>query len=109
MALMTLNHEWTELLDAYRADHQHPANIKCHNIGIPLIAGSLPVAATVVGLPVAAAMFTVGWGFQFAGHAYEGKKPSFIGDKRALLVGLIWWLQKMGASIEESKRGDIMP
>jgi uncharacterized membrane protein YGL010W len=102
MALIKLNNEWTELLASYRADHQHPTNIKCHNIGIPLIAGSLPVAATVVGLPVAGAMFTIGWGFQFAGHVVEGKKPSFVADKRALVVGLLWWLQKMGMTIEET-------
>ena len=51
------------------------------------------------GLPVAAAMFTVGWGFQFTGHFFEGKKPSFVDDKRQLLVGLMWWTKKVGLPI----------
>ena len=49
------------------------------------------MAATVVGLPLAAGLFTVGWTFQFVGHVFEGKKPSFVEDKRALVVGLMWW------------------
>ena len=41
-----LNDEWTRLMHAYREDHQHPMNQLCHTVGIPLIAGSLPVGAT---------------------------------------------------------------
>ena len=93
---MKLNQEWGELLAKYKLDHQHPMNQRCHKVGIPLIAASFPVGATLVGLPLAAGMFTVGWAFQFAGHAFEGKKPSFVDDKRALLVGLLWWAEKSG-------------
>ena len=96
MALIKLNREWTRLMEAYRGDHQNKINQACHSVGIPLIVGSLPVAATIVGLPAAAAMFTVGWGFQFVGHAFEGKKPSFVDDKRQLVVGFLWWTQKIG-------------
>lgn len=99
-----LNRTWTGLLDGYKADHQNAVNRKCHSVGIPLIAGSLPVGATLVGLPLAAGMFTVGWTFQFVGHAFEKKKPSFIEDRRALLVGLLWWLEKSGlADVHESR------
>jgi uncharacterized membrane protein YGL010W len=91
-----LNEEWSSLMQAYRADHQDPRNQFCHSVGIPLIAASVPMAATIVGIPLAAAMFSVGWGFQFVGHAFEGKKPSFVDDKRQLLVGLMWWSQKAG-------------
>jgi uncharacterized membrane protein YGL010W len=59
----------------------------------------VPLAATIIGIPLAAAMFSVGWGFQFVGHAFEGKKPSFVEDKRALLVGLLWWSQKAGLGV----------
>jgi hypothetical protein len=96
MALIRLNQEWTRLMDDYRADHQ-----ACHSIGIPLIAGSLPVGATVVGLPLAAAMFGIGWTFQFVGHAFEGKAPSFVNDKRSLVVGLLWWTRKVGLDLVE--------
>jgi len=91
---MKLNAEWSDLLARYKDDHQHPMNQRCHAVGIPLIAASIPVGATLVGLPLATAMFGIGWGFQFAGHAFEGKKPSFLSDKRSLLVGLLWWAEK---------------
>lgn len=93
---ITLNAEWTRLLKSYKADHQNSRNQFCHKIGIPLIAASLPLGATIIGLPLAVPMFTVGWGFQFAGHLFEGKKPAFVDDKRQLLVGLVWWGQKSG-------------
>ena len=96
---IVLNEEWTRLMEQYRADHQDPRNQLCHSIGIPLIAASLPVGATVIGLPLAAALFGVGWTFQFVGHAFEGKKPSFVDDRRQLLVGAMWWTQKIGLNV----------
>ena len=99
---MKLNAEWSGLMRSYEADHQDPRNQACHRVGIPLIAASAPVALTGVGLPLAAAMFTTGWGFQFVGHWFEQKPPSFLSDKRALLVGLLWWARKMGRRIELS-------
>ncbi|MCG8311838.1 MAG: DUF962 domain-containing protein [Pseudomonadales bacterium] len=94
-----LNEEWSDLMAQYRDDHQDPRNQFCHRIGIPMIAASLPLGATIVGLPLAVPMFTVGWGFQFVGHMFEGKKPSFVDDKRQLLVGLMWWSQKVGLKL----------
>lgn len=94
-----LNAEWSALMAQYRADHQDPRNQFCHSIGIPLIAASVPVGATLIGLPLAIPMFTVGWGFQFAGHLFEGKKPSFVDDRRQLLVGVAWWTQKIGLKL----------
>jgi len=91
---MKLGTEWSDLLARYKLDHQHPLNQACHSVGIPLIAASIPIGATIIGLPLAAGMFTVGWGFQFAGHVFEGKKPSFLNDKRSLVVGLLWWAEK---------------
>jgi uncharacterized membrane protein YGL010W len=98
--MIRLNDEWTTLMKNYEADHTDPRNQACHKVGIPLIAASLPVGATIVGLPAAAAMFTTGWAFQFVGHLFEGKKPSFVEDRRYLVVGLLWWLKKTGAPIE---------
>lgn len=103
MAWLTLNEEWSGLMEAYRADHQNKVNQACHSVGIPLIAASIPIGATVVGLPLAAPMFAVGWTFQFVGHAFEGKKPSFVSDKRQLLVGLLWWSKKMGLPLVETR------
>ncbi len=101
MALIKLGREWTHLMEMYSNDHQNPINRACHTVGIPLIAGSIPVGATIVGLPAAAGMFTVGWAFQFIGHAFEGKKPSFVSDKRQLVVGLLWWFEKMKLGLVE--------
>ena len=44
---------------------------------------------------VPAALFVVGWIFQFVGHAFEGKPPEFFKDWRFLFVGLRWWLAKL--------------
>ena len=41
--MIRLNQEWTDLLHKYKRDHQDPRNQTCHRIGIPLIAGSIPV------------------------------------------------------------------
>jgi uncharacterized membrane protein YGL010W len=98
--MIRLNAEWTDLMRKYEADHSDPRNQACHRVGIPLIAASLPVGATIVGLPLAAAMFTTGWTFQFLGHYFEGKKPSFVDDKRNLLVGLLWWMKKSGVPVQ---------
>lgn len=98
-----LDEEWSELMEQYRDDHSHPLNQACHQVGIPMILASIPVGATVVGLPLAAGLFALGWTFQFAGHAFEGKRPSFVDDRRFTLVGLLWWLKKSGlAHIEET-------
>lgn len=103
--MLKLNEEWTELMRRYAEDHSDPRNQACHKVGIPLIAASVPVGATIIGLPLAAAMFTTGWTFQFVGHAFEGKKPSFVDDKRNLLVGLLWWFEKVGKPIAQRTPG----
>ena len=104
--MLSLNREWTDLLHKYKADHQDPRNQACHQVGIPLIVGSIPVGATILGLPLAAAMFTTGWTFQFVGHAFEGKKPSFVDDKRSLLVGVLWCLEKYGVKLHREAAED---
>jgi len=101
--MIRLNQEWSDLLRGYQREHQDPRNQACHRIGIPMIVASLPTAATGVGIPLAIGMFTVGWGFQFLGHHFEGNDPAFFSDRRNLLVGVVWWLQKSGlpVSVEE--------
>jgi uncharacterized membrane protein YGL010W len=101
MALIQLDAEWSDLMDKYQADHQNPVNQACHSVGIPLIAASIPLGLSLIGAPLAVPMFTVGWTFQFVGHAFEGKKPSFVGDKRQLVVGALWWFQKVGMPLAQ--------
>lgn len=105
---------WSEWIARYGESHRDPVNRFCHTVGIPLIAASLPlfvVALFVRGLGCAqdchgalahlrfwhipAAMFVVGWVFQFVGHAFEGKPPEFFHDWRFLFVGLRWWYAKV--------------
>lgn len=91
-----MNPEWSLLLEKYKGEHQDRRNQLTHMIGIPMIVASLPIAATIVGLPLGVGMFTVGWGFQFAGHWFEGNDPAFFGDRRNLIIGVVWCAQKMG-------------
>jgi uncharacterized membrane protein YGL010W len=42
----------------------------------------------------AVAVFVIAWIGQFIGHAYEGKRPSFLTDLVYLLIGPIWVLGK---------------
>ena len=88
--------EWVE---AYEEGHTHPVNKVCHAFGIPLIALSIPlfIVSLFVGgfWRVPATLFAAGWGFQFVGHAFEGKPPEFFHDWRYLFVGLRWWIAKL--------------
>ena len=72
----------------YDEDHQNPINKACHMIGIPMIVASLPVIP--FSPPVGLGMFGTGWGFQFVGHFFEGKKPSFTRDLKYLAIGPVW-------------------
>ena len=90
---------WDEWISQYAGSHQHPLNRFCHTIGIPLIALSIPVFVISIFVQylwkIPAAMFIVGWIFQFIGHAFEGKLPEFFKDWRFLFVGLRWWFAKI--------------
>lgn len=86
---MTLN-EW---LENYRRDHTHPINKATHMIGIPMIVASLPLIFLFP--PIGISLFVLGWIFQFIGHAFEGKPPSFFRDPRFLLVGPVWYVKRL--------------
>jgi uncharacterized membrane protein YGL010W len=88
-----------EWVAQYATSHQHPVNRACHTLGIPTILVSLAVAVAGFFLHrlwiYAAALFILGWIFQFIGHAFEGKAPEFFHDWRFLLVGVRWWWAKI--------------
>jgi uncharacterized membrane protein YGL010W len=92
---------WSEWVESYARSHRHPLNQAAHLVGIPLVVGSILLALGSIGIPSlrvpALALFLVGWGFQFGGHALEGKPPEFLSDPRFLLVGVRWWLVKVTA------------
>ena len=51
--------------------------------------------ARLVPVPAAAALFVLGWIFQFLGHyAYEKRSPAFFRNVAHLLVGPLWILAK---------------
>ena len=85
--------QWVE---AYEEGHTNPVNRVCHAFGIPMITASIPLflAAYLLGRSwrIPLTLFSVGWGFQLVGHAFEGKRPEFMNDPRFLFVGLRWWL-----------------
>lgn len=83
----------------YASSHQHPVNRVCHTFGIPTIVVSLALSATSIFYhPLwrpALALFLIGWGLQFIGHAFERKLPEFFHDWRFLFVGVRWWAAKI--------------
>ncbi len=88
--------EWVK---EYAHSHQNPINKLTYQIGIPLIALSLPLFPAAIFFRgfwiVPTAMFVSGWILQFVGHYFEGKPPEFFRDWRFLLVGVRWWLKKI--------------
>lgn len=97
MALMSPR-SWDDWIREYAKSHTHPVNRRCHLIGIPMIALSVPLFAAALFWhalwPLPAALFAAGWIFQLVGHAYEHKPPEFLKDARFLFVGLRWWAAK---------------
>lgn len=96
---MFCGRSWNEWIADYERSHHHRFNRACHAIGIPLIIVSLPLLLGGIwsspALLWGAALFVVGWIFQFLGHIVEGKPPEFFSDWRFLLVGARWWLAKI--------------
>lgn len=86
-------------IEEYEASHQHPVNRAFHYMGIPLIVLSLPLFLIIPLVPrfwkVPVSLFALGWVFQLAGHAIEGRPPEFLKDRRFLQVGLRWWLSRV--------------
>ena len=94
---------WDEWINEYKKSHTHPVNRFCHTYGIPMVAGSVALAIPALVFPAlwvpVTALFVVGWGFQFVGHYYEGKRPEFMNDPRFLFVGLRWWMAKVSGKV----------
>ena len=92
---MSASSTFSDLMARYKRDHTHPINKATHIVGIPMIVVSLPLLvlqpATGLGL------FVLGWVLQFIGHAFEGKKPSFLSDPRFLLIGVAFFVDKLRA------------
>ena len=71
-------------------------------MSISLAVGALPFIVLVVavvawldglGTPLwltSVCLFVGGWAGQFAGHLYEGSRPSFFRDLQFLMIGPLW-------------------
>jgi uncharacterized membrane protein YGL010W len=98
---------WRQLFVTYRAAHTKRGTRITHMIGIPLIVLSVP--ALLVKPAMALTMFVAGWVLQLVGHyVFERNDPQFFGDKRNLLVGVVWtaieWGRVLGARRERRHR-----
>ena len=93
-----LNQDWRELWMRYEEEHSHPLNRVCHSIGIPLIAAST-LAALGKRIDLAIPLFAAGWGFQFLGHFFQGTPPTLVDDRRATVVGALYWARKVGIDL----------
>lgn len=88
-------------LERYQADHTHPINHLTHAIGIPMIVVSLGVL--FFNWKWGVGLFVVGWIFQFIGHIFEGKPPSFFKNPVFLLIGPMWVVQKALNAVKRSR------
>lgn len=92
-----------DLIENYKRSHTHPFNHAMHAIGIPMILVSLPWL--FFDWKVGLILFGVGWGFQFLGHAVEGKPPAFFSNPAYLLIGPIWLAKKIGGLFSKPRPG----
>lgn len=83
----------------YANSHQNKWNRFFHTLGMPLIVISLIVFACGY-YDYGIAMFVVGWIFQFIGHAIEKTMPEFITNPVFLLIGPLFFLNKIFKKID---------
>jgi len=99
---MSFQSTTAELMERYRRDHTHPVNKATHMVGIPMIVVSLPLLFLSPWLGLG--LFVLGWVLQFIGHAFEGKRPSFMSDPRFLLIGVAYFVDT-GRRLVRGMRG----
>ena len=84
-------------------------------LDVPLAAGAALVftGLWLAGRPIpalgGAALFVVGWIFQFVGHAFEGKQPAFLRNGVHLLVGPLWILSHLYEKVGLRKKAEAAP
>ncbi len=84
---MQIASSWAELLQA--RDVHFTKDAPWHGVSIPLMAASMPLAGTVVGLPAASALYTFGWSMQVAATRIATKDVTgLVHDAHDLVAGL---------------------
>lgn len=61
----------------------------------PLMYSAIATASIDGHYWIALGVFTVGWVFQFIGHAYEKAKPAFVDDLNQLFIGPLFLLAEI--------------
>jgi hypothetical protein len=88
-----------ELMAEYLADHQNPINKRMHFVGIPALFIAVVlwlVAPYFSGVWIWATVLTlIGLALQLGGHRFEGKPPSSGSDWRFVIIGLLWWVERV--------------
>lgn len=52
--------------------------------------------STAIWLGSGLTLFLLGWGIQFIGHFYEGRKPAFVDDLTGLIIGPLFVAAELG-------------
>jgi uncharacterized membrane protein YGL010W len=63
------------------------------------LAHVLAAQPTALWLTAGFGLFVVGWGIQFLGHHYEGRKPAFVDDIVGLLIGPLFLVVKLAFAL----------
>jgi uncharacterized membrane protein YGL010W len=56
---------------------------------------ALAAQSTAVWLGFGIGLFVIGWGIQFLGHYFEGRKPAFVDDIMGLVIGPLFVLAEL--------------
>lgn len=56
---------------------------------------ALAAQSTAVWLGFGVGLFVLGWGIQFLGHYFEGRKPAFVDDIMGLVIGPLFVLAEL--------------
>jgi uncharacterized membrane protein YGL010W len=64
------------------------------------LAHVLAAQPTALWLTAGIGLFVVGWGIQFLGHHYEGRKPAFVDDIVGLLIGPLFLVVKLAFALD---------
>lgn len=70
-----------------------------------VIGGRIAAMETALWLGWGLGLLAMGWGFQFAGHFWEGRRPAFLDDLRSFLIGPLFVLAE--AEFRLGKRQDL--
>jgi uncharacterized membrane protein YGL010W len=84
-----------QYFDHYQKAHRHPANRFFHGLGIPCIILAILILLFTQSRGLGWSLFSLGWLFQFIGHAIEKTWPEFLKNPIYLVIGPLFFLNKL--------------